>query len=35
MNKQQLLAKREYFNMVHAVTLRTIGIFSDEELAQK
>ncbi len=32
MNKQQLLAKREYFNMVHAVTLRAIGTFSDEEL---
>src|SRR2546425_12861020 len=32
MNKQQLLAKCEYFNMVHAVTLRTIGTFSDEEL---
>jgi uncharacterized damage-inducible protein DinB len=33
MNKQQLLARRDYFNMVHGVTLRAIGTFSDEDLA--
>lgn len=32
MNKQQLLARRDYFNMVHRVTIRAIGTFSDEEL---
>jgi uncharacterized damage-inducible protein DinB len=32
MNKQTLLAQREYFNMVHGVTLRAIGTFSDEQL---
>ena len=32
MNKQQLLAQWEYFNLVHGVTLRAIGAFSDEEL---
>lgn len=32
MNKQQLLARRDYFNMVHGVTVRAIGTFSDEEL---
>src|ERR1700730_5015788 len=32
MNKQQLLARREYFDMVHAVTVRAIGAFTDEEL---
>lgn len=32
MNKQQLLARRDYFNMVHGVTLRAIGTFSDDEL---
>ena len=33
MNKQQLLARRDYFNLVHGVTLRAIGSFSDDELA--
>ena len=32
MNKQQLLARREYFNMVHHVTIRAIGAFAEEEL---
>src|SRR3989442_15857352 len=32
MNKQQLLARREYFDMVHHVTIRAIGAFADEEL---
>jgi len=32
MNKQRLLAQREYFNMVHSVTVRAIGVFSDDEL---
>jgi uncharacterized damage-inducible protein DinB len=32
MNRQELLARRDYFNMVHGVTLRAIGAFSDEEL---
>jgi uncharacterized damage-inducible protein DinB len=32
MNKQELLAMREYFDMVHGVTVRAIGTFSDEEL---
>src|SRR6266487_4587087 len=32
MNKQQLLARREYFDMVHHVTIRAIGAFVDEEL---
>jgi uncharacterized damage-inducible protein DinB len=32
MNKQELLARREYFNMVHGVTVRAISTFSDEEL---
>jgi uncharacterized damage-inducible protein DinB len=32
MTKQQLLAQREYFNMVHGVTVRAIGAFADEEL---
>jgi uncharacterized damage-inducible protein DinB len=32
MNKQTLLGKREYFNMVHGVTLRLIGTFSDKDL---
>jgi hypothetical protein len=32
MNKQQLLARREYFDMVHDVTVRAIGAFTDEEL---
>jgi uncharacterized damage-inducible protein DinB len=33
MNKQQLLDRRDYFNMVHAITLRAIGAFDDDELA--
>src|ERR1700719_2579186 len=32
MNKQELLARRDYFNMVHGVTIRAIGSFTDEEL---
>jgi uncharacterized damage-inducible protein DinB len=32
MNKQELLARRDYFNMVHGVTVRAIGAFTDEEL---
>jgi uncharacterized damage-inducible protein DinB len=32
MNKPRFLEKLEYFNMVHGVTLRAIGTFSDEEL---
>jgi uncharacterized damage-inducible protein DinB len=32
MNKQQLLARRDYFKLVHAVTLRAIAAFSDSEL---
>jgi uncharacterized damage-inducible protein DinB len=33
MNKQQLLARREYLNQVHGVTVRAISAFNDEELA--
>src|SRR5690348_15418741 len=33
MNKQQLLSRREYFNMVHGVTVRAIGTLTDAELA--
>jgi uncharacterized damage-inducible protein DinB len=32
MNKRQLLAQREYFNMVHGVTVRAIGAFADGDL---
>ena len=32
MNKQALLGQREYFKMVHGVTLKTIASFADEEL---
>jgi uncharacterized damage-inducible protein DinB len=32
MNKQDFLARRKYFSMVHGVTVRAIGSFSDEEL---
>jgi uncharacterized damage-inducible protein DinB len=32
MNKQQLLARRDYFNVVNVVTLRAIAAFSDDEL---
>jgi uncharacterized damage-inducible protein DinB len=32
MNKQEFLARCDYFNMVHGVTLRAVGAFSDEEL---
>ena len=32
MTKSEVLAKLEYFNMVHGVTLRAIGAFSDQEL---
>ncbi len=32
MNQQQLLAQLEYFDMVHDVTVRAIGGFTDDEL---
>jgi uncharacterized damage-inducible protein DinB len=32
MNKEALLGQREYFKMVHGVTLRLIGSFSDADL---
>jgi uncharacterized damage-inducible protein DinB len=32
MNRQELLARRDYFNLVHAVTLRAIGALADDEL---
>lgn len=32
MNKQEFLARRDYFSMVHGVTMRAIGALSDEEL---
>jgi len=32
MNKSELAAKLDYFNMVHGVTIRAIGTFSDGEL---
>jgi hypothetical protein len=32
MNKQELLARRDYFDLVHAVTARAIGVFADHEL---
>ena len=32
MTKPQLLAIRQYFNLVHGVTLRAIGALSDQEL---
>jgi uncharacterized damage-inducible protein DinB len=32
MNKQEFLARHDYFNMVHGVTVRAIGTLSDEEL---
>jgi len=32
MNKQRLLGSREYFDMVHDVTLRAIGTFTDQDL---
>jgi uncharacterized damage-inducible protein DinB len=32
MDKQTLLGAREYFNLVHGVTLRAIGTFADEDL---
>jgi uncharacterized damage-inducible protein DinB len=32
MNKQALLGARQYFDMVHGITLRAIGAFSDEDL---
>jgi uncharacterized damage-inducible protein DinB len=35
MNKQEFLARRDYFNMVHGVTMRAIGAFSDEELGYR
>ena len=32
MNRVQLCARRDYFNLVHAVTLRAITAFADDEL---
>src|SRR5581483_2153969 len=32
MNKEALLGQRAYFNLVHGVTLRLIGTFSDADL---
>ena len=32
MNKEALLRQRDYFKMVHGVTLRLIGSFSDQDL---
>src|SRR5215510_12248418 len=32
MNKQDILAARGYFDMVHGVTVRVIGAFSDQDL---
>jgi uncharacterized damage-inducible protein DinB len=32
MNKQQLLGQRQYFDMVHGVTLRAIAAFGDKDL---
>ena len=32
MNKQQLLARRDYFNLVHGVTLRAISALGDDDL---
>ena len=32
MSKSELLAKLEYFKMVHGVTLRAIATFGDEDL---
>ncbi len=32
MNRQELLARRDYFNLVHGVTVRAIGTFTDDEL---
>jgi len=32
MNREQLLARRDYFNMVHGVTIRAIATLTDHEL---
>ena len=32
MNKQQLLARCDYFSLVHGVTMKAIGAFADAEL---
>jgi uncharacterized damage-inducible protein DinB len=32
MNRQSLLSRRDYFNMVHGVTIRAIAALSDSEL---
>jgi uncharacterized damage-inducible protein DinB len=32
MTKHELLARRDYFNMVHGVTIRAIAAFSDHDL---
>src|SRR5215510_7753888 len=35
MNRQEFLARLGYFNMVHGVTIRAIGAFSNEELGYR
>jgi uncharacterized damage-inducible protein DinB len=35
MTKQELLAHRDYFNLVHGVTLRAIDAFADRELGYR
>jgi uncharacterized damage-inducible protein DinB len=35
MNRQEFLARLDYFNMVHGVTMRAIGAFSDKELGYR
>jgi len=32
MTREELLARRDYFNMVHGVTVRAIAAFSDQDL---
>jgi uncharacterized damage-inducible protein DinB len=32
MTREQLLTRRDYFNLVHGVTMRAIGAFADDEL---
>lgn len=32
MNKEAFLAQRQYFDMVHRVTVRAIGVLADEDL---
>jgi hypothetical protein len=35
MNKQEFLARLDYFNMVHGVTMRAIAVFSNGELGYR